>query len=418
MVNIQSIIRRGTNLLKNTLRILLIAVLLFVFHPVYAQGNLPPLAAVSNGQLYIYGMGAPVQVTHGSYNHFLSITWSPNGQHLAFTLFDANNNLSLMLTDRNGSAPRTVAQNVAHLPPTFTADSQQIIYTIEGAPDDPTGEPPGTPMMPLRVMAQGLGADAQPEQVGQLGFGVGCGGGSPYPMDGTYNAEAGFGGSRLIFKQTGHGLVYSTSCTGVGLALLDQGSGESLRLGDNLGRAVLSPDGAQIAAIRQGTITLVDLREGAQRDVPTQHTPDQIAWGDGQTLYYSVRTLLPGPLPVSEQEAEVFTNLFGAPADILPQYAVAIQRVDLGSGQESQVYSGPGWAVGRMFQSGGALYFSLVPNGEAWIEALASGEIDLNTREGYLRERQTAAVTMFRLAPGASAVEVGTDIGQAEPQSR
>jgi hypothetical protein len=404
-----------THLTKHKIPWLLVVLLAAIAFSAQAQANLPPLAAVTSGQLTLYGFGAgPQPVTRGL-DRFTTLEWSPDGQHLAFVMADPGSARSLMFTDRGGSPPSLLAQNVTYLPVTFTPDSRAVIYTEEGAYDAPTGSPPGTPAIPLRVLARELAPGSEPQVLGQITFGVGCGGGSPYPMDGVYNAEAGFGGNSLAFTRTDHGILYSTSCTGHGLALFDPGSGESLSLGDNLSSAVLSPDGSRFAAVRDRGIALVSLAERTQTNFQPQFVPDQLAWGDGQTLYYSARALLPDPLPLSQEEAQVFTGLFGAAADTMPQYSVSIHRLDVNSGAEAQVYSGPGWAVGRMFFSQGALYFSLVPNGETWIEALTTGQIDYGTYEGILREWQTVAATLYRLQADGQAVEAGHDIGQAQP---
>jgi hypothetical protein len=49
------------------------------------------------------------------------------------------------------------------------------------------------------------------------------------------------------------------------------------------------------------------------------------------------------------------------------------------------------------------------------VEALASGEIDFTTNEGFIHERQTVAATLLRLEGGGYAVELAPDIGQATP---
>jgi hypothetical protein len=110
----------------------------------------------------------------------------------------------------------------------------------------------------------------------------------------------------------------------------------------------------------------------------------------------------------------VYSSTFGVAANTLPQYSVELHQTGLGGG-DSVVFSGPGWAIGRIFASGGSIYFSLVPNGEAWVEALASGEIDFTTNEGFIHERQTVAATLLRLEGGGYAVELAPDIGQATP---
>lgn len=365
---------------------------------VSAQNGVPPLAATTDGQLTLYSLNGGAQpITSG---WIVNPVWSGNGQSLAFTV--RNGGATLMLTDRNGSAPITLAPNIALFPATFSADSSQAIYAVEGAAEEIATSASGIPELPVRVFQQDLNAGATPTQIGEVRFGVGCGGGSPFPMDAEYNVEAGFGGRALTFVRTDYGILYSTTCAGIGLGLLDESSGQSVLLSGDASRATVSPDGTRVAAVRGTTLVVFDLTSGGQQSVATQAAPDQIAWANGSTLYYSTRQLMDSPLPLSNEEAQALSARYGLPADGVPQYTVTIAQVAL-SGGESQVYRGPGWAVGRMFVSGGSLYFSLVPNGEAWVEALVNGQ----------SEQQAAAVTLFRLNGDGSASEVGRRIGQA-----
>jgi hypothetical protein len=201
------------------------------------------------------------------------------------------------------------------------------------------------------------------------------------------------------------------------LSLLNLETGESADLGGGLHGAVVSPDRAQVVALEGNNIIAIDLASGQRRTHGAQVAPDQVAWGaDNDTVYYSVRTLLDTPLPISDEEAQVMANWTGAPDFSIPQYSVSVRSLNLASGAEQVIYDGPGWAVGRMFTSGGALYFSVVPNGEGWVEAVASGTLDLSSPEGIFRERASVSVTMMRVPlGGGEAVEIAQDIRQATP---
>lgn len=387
------------------IRYLRLLVVVGVFCAFFAAGAsaqsdaTPPVAAVTGNQLTLYNInGGAQQVASG---WITNLAWSWDGQALVFTL---NNGSMLMLTTRDGGTPVTLAHNVALLPATFTHDGQ-VVYAVEGTQDEMTTSPNGAPQALVRVFSQDPHTpDADPTLLGEFHFGVGCGGGSPYPMDAVYSSEAGFGGKGLTFVYTRFGLLYSTTCAGIGLGLMNTQTGESVTLSTDASRASLSPNGARVVAVRSGVLTLIDLDTGGQRVLPTQLTPDQIAWGDDSTVYYSVRHLLDSPLPLSTAEAQALDARYGLAADGVPQYAVSIHQVSL-SGGETQLYRGPGWAVGRMFTSRGALYFSLIPNGEAWVEAAA---LDLP-------EHQAVAVTLFRLSPDGTTQEAGRDIGLAAP---
>ena len=371
-------------------------------------GDLPPIAAVTNGQLFIYGPGGQAQnVSGGGFQRFSSLTWSPNGQALAYAV--ANGGYTVHTANRGGGGGVQLATGASFMPLTFSADGSSVIYAVNG--DIVQGD--AGPLQTMTVLSQTASGGSQPESIGQFSFGVGCGGGSPFPMDGVYNTEAGFGGRGLTFARTDFGLLHSVSCAGTGLALLDLETSEDRLIDASLTNATLSPDGTRVAAIRQGGIVVINLADLSQQGLPNAALPDQLAWTDNNTIYYSVRHLLGEPLPLSEAEAQVYSNTFGVAPNTIPQYSVDLRRISLGGG-DSLAYSGPGWAIGRIFASGGAVYFSVVPNGEAWVEALANGSIDFNASDGVLRERLTVAPRLFRLNGGA-ATELAADIGQARP---
>lgn len=384
------------------LMLTLLLLLLTMFGYVSAQDSgLPPLAAVTDGQITLYGLGGTRQITPRRLTPYANLVWSPDGQHLAYTAYTADFQPQIFLTTRGGAEPTLLVQQASVFPATFSADNARLLYAAPT--DDPTI---------LDVLSRSFDAQAQPENLGQIRFATGCGGGSPYPMDAIYNAEAGFSGSHLVFARTDFGIVHSLTCAGSGLAILDGGAIRELSA--TITRVALSPDQTRAAGVESGGIRIVNLENGEISTVGTQFTPDQIAWGgDNGTLYYSVRRLMDTPLPLAENEIQAMSQWMGLPDVSIPQYAVSIYRVSLGAGQESETYSGPGWAVGRMFASGSSLYFSMVPNGESWIEAITSGSIDPNSGERYFQERQSVAVTLFRANGNGGAVEVGSDIGQA-----
>lgn len=386
-------------------------VLLLLGMPLYAQSGLPTTAAITDGVLTLYLQGEPRRVETGMPAGYYSLVWSPDGTQLAYTAL--NGSPRLMLTDRAGSPPVLVAEGVSFLPVTFTAGSTQIIYTQE----DPTqtGQTiSGLPAVVMQVLVRGLSPALEAQPVGTILVGVGCGGASPFPMDGIYNTESGFGGSPLTFAAATSGIVYSTSCSGTGLAVFDANTGESRPLGEDLSRAKLAPDGGRLLAVRGGGLAVVDIATGQSTFVQTTQPPDQIAWDGGDTAYYSTRTLTAEPVPLSPEEAAALSAYLGVENATLTQYTVNLYRVSL-SGGDTLVYSGPGWAVGRLFSAGGAVYFSLVPNGEAWVEALAAGLLDAASPDRWQQERRTVAVRLYRLNGDGSAVEVGADIGQAVP---
>ncbi len=375
-------------------RLLLVLILCIVVS--VASQDIPPMAAVTGSTLTIYTDGGTQPVMDG---RFGSMAWSPDGQYLAFTVLDAQPRLMLM---QPGGTPVEVASPVSHLPATFSTDSGQIIYTVYG--DTTSTSPDGWPQTPLVIYSAPINQPQQAASVGEITFGVGCGGGSPFPMDTLYSQEAGFGGHGLTFTQTDSGILYSTTCAGVGLGLFDPLTGESTLLAADAANAVLSPDRTQVAAVRGGGIATFDLASASEIAYIPVVAPDQLAWGD--TIYYSTRSLNDRPLPVSAEEAAALSQI-GIAADGIPQYTVSIYRLNNGS----PVYQGPGWAIGRMFVSRGTLYFSLIPNGTEWVEALGNGRLDPTAPDFYGQSVRAMPVILMHLNG-----EVGRDIGQAAPR--
>ncbi len=218
-------------------------------------------------------------------------------------------------------------------------------------------------------------AGAQPQEIGRAVFGVGCGGGSPYPgMSALWN-EAGYGSRPLTLESTPYGLVYSTNCTGSGAALLNLESGESAELGEHLANLSVSSDGQQVLGAQEeagdpntGTLTLIDLESGEMSELDTAAIPDVTAFAaDGSgALYYSAhettRVIDANDVPslVEMQLGEIAAN------------TVSIYRLD--GEAEQLVYQGDAYGLGRLLSSpAGELFFSLIPNGDNWAQAVRDG---------------------------------------------
>ena len=167
--------------------------LLAPFATASAQGETSyPLAAISGGNVYLYGFGdAPQQVTESPAQNTLSMAWSPNGQYLALTRWDENYALALWVYDRQaGGAPVQVASGlISGLPVTFSADNQ-LVYAVDTGQFEQTDGGAGGSIAGVYTLDPAVGT---PQQIGTLTFGVGCGGGSSSRADWRYWAEAGTG---------------------------------------------------------------------------------------------------------------------------------------------------------------------------------------------------------------------------------
>ncbi|MFW5748782.1 MAG: TolB family protein [Chloroflexota bacterium] len=398
-------------LLSRILTVTLISILLTFLTlsatPATAQAGLPVTAYVDAEGLAVYipGQGVVHRIA-GTPTQFNNLRFDANGSRLLYTRY-VNGGQAVHLLDVGSGSQQTLTENAAFLPPAFGRDG--AVYYTEMNNSEITESPTG-PQLGVTIFRFDIGS-AQP--VGEVGVGVGCGGGSPFPMDAAYNIEAGFGGRALTFTDTASGMLYSLNCAGVGLGLVDLETGEIRILSEAISRVTLAPDEARIAGVdeRSGQLTVIDLRDGAASTLGNAHPVDQLTWSsDGGAVFYSSRELLPDPLPLSEDEAAAVARTLGLPADGIPQYNVRIQRISTGGG-ESTIFSEPAWAVGRMYSRGGALYFSLISNGEAWVEALASGEIDPLAADSFAQAWQSVVITLLTMpGSGGDVTEIGRNM--------
>lgn len=372
-------------------------------------------AAVNEGVLTIYNPdGTSTAVNNPPNNGFYSIIWSPDGSKLAYLLTDQTYVPQLMVTDANGSDPVNVG--VANLeigfPITFTNDNQ-IVYITQG-------QQPADPQMALVVDVNQVApeAGAQPQKLGSFSYMAGCGGGSMLPADWRYWEEAGFGGSPMMLQVTDFGLLHGTACAGLGVALLNFETGTDTPIGPDMltlkgpsegyGHIALSPDGQKFAAIYTSysepeltrSLAIIDLATLAVTDIKTTDSPQQIAWGNDGTLFYSTITAttnLVDTLTADEQK-----TLGDLTAMELRDYVVEIHHVNPTTGEDTSVYMGQGYAIGRMAATadGQGLVFSQVANVDAWVKAIANGTLDINTDFDGTAQRALVPITLYRLTLG------------------
>ncbi|WP_119069075.1 hypothetical protein [Aggregatilinea lenta] len=402
--------------------ILLAALALLVpFATASAQGGPSyPLAAISGGNVYLFGFGdAPIQVTGTPAQNTLSMAWSPSGQYLAFTRWDENYALVLWLYDQQaGGAPVQVASGLTSgLPVTFSADNQ-LVYAVDTGQFEQSEVGPGGSITDVYTFDPATGT---PQQIGTFTFGVGCGGGSSSPADWRYWAEAGTGPgiAHAVFALTPEGLVYSMRCTGSGVALLNMQSGASTVLSDTMGNAVVSPDGMRVAGVADGQLAVIDLATGQSTPVASQPGTDQVAWGaDGTSLFYSTRQETGRTLPATPDEQQQLAQALGASDPSMlefPVMTVGLYQVALADGTESTLYISEAYAIGRILPTpdGAAVLFSEIPNLDLWVQQVISGQINPTADVGQ-QQLDTVPVTLFALSlVDGSVTAVGTDLNQA-----
>lgn len=391
--------------------------------PTSAQGDTGyPLAAITGGNIYLYGFGdAPQQVTETPAQNTLSLAWSPNGQVLAFTRWDENYTLALWVYDQPaGGAPVQAASGLlSGLPVTFSAENQ-LVYAVDTGQFEQTQGGVGGSIADVYTLDPSAGA--APQQIGSIVFGVGCGGGSSSPADWRYWTEAGTGpgGASSIFALTPQGLVYTTRCTGRGVALLNIQTGESTVLDDTLGNAAVSPDGSRLAGVVEGgQIVVIDLTTGQSTPLVAASGADQVAWAaDGASLFYSTRQDTGQTLPATTDEQQQLAQALGIidPSTLqMPVMAVSLHRIDPASGGDTTLYTAESYAIGRIIPTpdGQTVLFSEIPNLQMWVQQVISGQINPMADVGQ-QQLDTVPVTLFALNLSDGAVTaIGTDLNQA-----
>ncbi len=343
--------------------------------------DLPPLAAVSEHALWMYGQGDEPQPVTGAEDYsFFDLTWSPDGSALAYVVGGATMP-RLWVVDRANTTQTRLATdlNTVGLPLNWTADGQ-VLYAVADPDAPPQAAEDGGLLQTVNVYRIPPELDAQPTRITSIGLGTMCGGGVLFPTEARYYEEAGFIGNRLILALTPYGLVHSTDCGGQGVALTDPATGETTVLDPTLSRAKLSPDGARLAGISEGRLVVFDLPSMTQRLIDTTSTPDQVAWGaaDSNVIFYTTQEATGEQVPLTEDEMKAFmaNSFFTENPPDMPLYRATIHRLSLNDASDETILTQDAFAIGRMAVSPeGALVFSVIPNLTDWARGVASGAI-------------------------------------------
>ena len=410
--------------MRHTIRLsggIMLALVLLLAHPAFAQdAPMPPLAAVQNGQVWSYGFSdQPQPITADTALDHSNLVWSADGNYLAFVARDPDYTPNLMVYDRTTGSITQAARDIADgFPVTFTDDSRQLVF-IQDAPNNGA-----EPTYQMTVFTYDLGAGTSPVQAGSFSFGVGCGGGSPYPQDWRYTAETeGLGGFHLVLAVTPFGLVHSMDCGGSETGLLNVQSGEDVNLGP-LSRATVSADRTKVAGIIDlaGTreheqLVVVDLQTQTRTTLATVESTDQVTWGaaGANELFYSTRHMTDRTMPFTAAELQTIMSVLGDFTSV-NVWEVSLHRFDLATNIDTELYRTDAYAVGRMIPTpdGSALIFSQIPNGEDWFMAIADGSLDMSQPDSYNQSVNFVPVQLFRLPVSGGEVQfLGADLNHA-----
>jgi dipeptidyl aminopeptidase/acylaminoacyl peptidase len=401
-------------------------------------------AAVQNGQITLFGLGdAPLVVNNPPNNGLFSIVWNADGNLLAYILNDESFQAHVMVVDVNVGVEPVMLDTgmlVSGFPISFAPDGQ-LIYV--GQPENVVE--PSVPYLAdiKRIAPQG---DAQPETLATVEFQLGCGGGASIPTYWRYWEESGFGGSPLTLRMTDYGVVYSTNCSGGGLALYNLETGVETKIGPEvaidttqqqdgpLGRIAYSPDGKTIAGVQAHfvgenpqkpfvySLVLVDLSTLAVTDVATQAEPDQLAWNnDGTQLFYSSLAIT-GNLAdgLSPEALDRLGQVTGRDQNgaILGVNSVqaTIHQLNIAAGEDITLYTADAFAIGRMAATpeGQHLIASQVAGLNAWVAGIADGTYDPQADTDGSGARALVPVTLYRipLITREAPIAIGENLSQ------
>lgn len=387
-------------LLRNRLfHLVLLVVLLIAALPVTAQPPGEPYIAIQDSVLrYFATDGSVTDLQNVDNGIVIHIEFSPDGTRYAYNFLDYENGASSLFAGELGAAPVLLAEATSYMPFSFSPDGASIYFTVEPEP----GSIDMSQTYSMTILRVPVDASASGEVIGQLPFGVGCGGGSPFPMDAVYSREAGYMGYALTFEMTAYGLLHSLDCSGRGVALRDIAADTELFRSESLARVKVSPDGQRAAGVMIETsgdtvntsIALIDLAERTVNTVTTLPDLDQLAWGAHSDLFVSTRTALSDPLPLPENAAAAVNDLFGGSMSIA-QYSVRVYRVMLEQDTPPlELYNSGAWSASTFNLDGDILYFSVVPTGETWAVALAEGQFEGGSP--FSAEFNTVLPTVYR----------------------
>jgi len=355
----------------------------------YTQNMTLAVASDNAGSLQ-YETGTGDYIELGKLDSINYIAWNNDGTKLGFIrhISVPNDNdvreIGFVEFDSDGKPESTPMILQTHRP-TFGynlawTDDDRILFVTENPEVDPeTGL-----HRQLDIMSVTLGDESQ--VLGTFTPQDGCGGGSPFPADWRYGIEmnGSLGGFFLTLSETPYGILYTSECSGTTQMLLNPTTGESTLVAKDFAKAVVSPDGEQVAGVQfqapnweTSSLMIYNLVDGTSQVIPTNDTPDLIAWGqDGTSIYYTVRTKERNLLQdYSGDERAILDVELRHLAGEVPSYRVALYHIDLNSMGETLVYQGDHFAIGRVFDTSMGVFISVIPNLDMWVSMIANRQM-------------------------------------------
>lgn len=403
--------------MKHNIKFIVINVilwLLWVVSPTFAQSFDPPFVSDNNGTLYYEG-GNGIYTNLLTADNISYAIWNADGTKLAFikdTHVSQSNDVREIgyIEFNTDGTPTSPIVLQSHRPSLGYHISWMRDGRLMFVADHPESNPQTGLFDKRDLWAVTIGDT--PELIGTFTPVGECGGGSDLPVDWVYWQEIGGFGVTLLLADTPYGILYSYSCSGAELALMDIESGESTPVASNLSKAVVSPNGEFVAGIElvystqpvTSQLTVYNIGANESEVIVSSVEPDLVAWNtDGAALYYSTRIFSRNAVDaLTDDQRTLFYRLMGYEMSNAPEYKVKVVRVSLTDATSALVYRGDAYAIGRIFETPTALYISLVPNPMLWIDQILMRNIAVGDVDASLDAVQVGLMRLDRQGDGFS----------------
>lgn len=330
--------------------------------------------------------------------HVYYLTWSPDGQRLAYfySPATAQEHFAIRLTDLRGQV-QTVATNVGWIaPPAWSPHGEQLAYLV--ATDRYVVE-----VWTTEVMENGTTADAHKR--GEVSIGGDCGGGGRSESAALYETEGGlaYGGylAGVLAWTADDLLIYSNHCSARGVGRFDLATGTALApYPGKLGSLALNrARDSWVAVDEQQHLVTGRPADLTYAPIETKAVPELAFYGQVTDDIFYTTLVVTGTADLyvgaSEQKQSI-------PVSPYFEFTQPGLRVANQAGRETLLWEGDGYAYARIQQSAdGALYFVRIGDSKSLYTALNAGTLTAAT-VNELRP----TVDVLRLLPASAKPEV------------
>ena len=309
-------------------------------------------------------------------------TWSNDGSMLAFLEPVVGSQYTTTRIDiydlRDNSIQKINADAVQGTPLIFSQDDQQIYYFAFGEAEDaptPEGMTGTWQQFPLLLNSVGIEMNAQQqavldEPISHIFAGM-FGGGGICEIDLFAQSEVRDYRYFLpdFFAETPFGLLAYYEDT----LMFDMQSVDIT----GFSHFALSNDHARLIAVEDETkITLIDLETLATQSYETDTPIESVTWNGGDYAHYT--TVEYGSELITDDDWELLDMWYSSCGATIN--TITIHRLDLETGEQQAIYTEAFSAINRMALApdGNVLYFSALPNGEAWLDNQVNNNCDVD----------------------------------------